>query len=78
MDQTTFLWLVNGLIVVLGYFLKTEHTSIKSELKAIKEEVSSVRDTYFKKEDFQDFKRELWARLDRIEDDIKAERAHKT
>lgn len=31
-----------------------------------------VKDRYFKKEDFLEFKQELWKRLDRLEDDLKS------
>ena len=72
------LWGVNILIGIVCYFLKSEHTDLKEANKAlhnrcdsITNELQTVKDKYFKKEDFSEFKKELWARLDRMEDDFK-------
>lgn len=74
---TIFLLVVNGLLGVICYFLKTEHINLKDTIKATNircdtlfNELQTVKDKYFKKEDFSEFKKELWARLDRMEDDF--------
>ena len=78
MDPTTALFIINGLLALACYFLKSAHADLKEENKnlwvecnSIRKELSNVKDKYFKKEDFNDFKKELWARLDRMEDDFK-------
>ena len=74
---TILLWGVNILLGIVCYFLKTEHNDIKEANRAtnircdsITNELQTVKDKYFKKEDFSEFKKELWARLDRMEDDF--------
>jgi hypothetical protein len=78
MDPTTASFIINGLLALACYFLKSAHADLKEENKnlwvecnSIRKELSNVKDKYFKKEDFNDFKKELWARLDRMEDDFK-------
>lgn len=51
--------------------LKEEHKNLSRKYDNILEEVGDVKDKYFKKEDFTEFKRELWTRFDRFEDDVK-------
>ena len=74
---TILLWGVNILLGIVCYFLKSEHSDIKEATRAtnircdsITNELQTVKDKYFKKEDFSEFKKELWARLDRMEDDF--------
>jgi hypothetical protein len=78
MDPTTASFIINGLLALACYFLKSAHADLKEDNKnlwvecnSIRKELSNVKDKYFKKEDFNDFKKELWARLDRMEDDFK-------
>jgi hypothetical protein len=78
MDPTAIgLIIFNGLLGLVIYLLKQEHTTLKIdskdlwiECKLIRKELDIVKDKYFKKEDFTEFKKELWARLDRMEDDF--------
>lgn len=57
---------INVLLGIAAYFLKAEHATIKTDLKQLKE--SKVE-----KQDFTEFKQELWKRLDRMEDSFKHE-----
>lgn len=78
MEPTSIILLVfNGLLGLVSYLLKQEHATLKEEnkdlwveCKLIRKELDIVKDKYFKKEDFTEFKKELWARLDRMEDDF--------
>lgn len=78
MDLATVTYIINGLLAVALYFLKSAHDDLKQSIEktntrstALELELSNVKDKYFKKEDFTEFKKELWARLDRMEDDFK-------
>ena len=78
MEPASIILLVfNGLLGLVSYLLKLEHKALKDdnkdlwvECKLIRKELDIVKDKYFKKEDFTEFKKELWARLDRMEDDF--------
>lgn len=52
--------------------MKLANDQTKEELKNIKSDLKEVRDTAYKKEDFKEFKEELWRRLDKLEQDMKA------
>jgi len=69
-----FLLAFNVLLGIAGYLLKTEHKDLKDDNKALWAHIEIIKDKYFKKEDFSEFKKELWARFDRLEDDIKQQR----
>ena len=47
--------------------LKEEHKSLSRKYDNLLNEVGDVKDKYFKKEDFRDFRDELWLRLDKME-----------
>ena len=72
MEPITLSYVFNGLLAVLGYFMKTTLTDLKEDNTRLWKEVTHIKDTYFKKEDFSEFKQELWKRFDRLEDDMKA------
>lgn len=70
MDATTVAAggvLVNLLLGGVIWFMKQAYAEIKETQKEQKQELDKVKDTYFKKEDFREFKDELWVRLDRME-----------
>lgn len=62
---------LNAVMGIAAYLLKNEHRDLKDDNKALWAQVEIIKDKYFKKEDFSEFKKELWARFDRLEDDIK-------
>ena len=71
MDTTTTI-AVGGIIInlLLGgviWFMKQAYQEIKETQKEQRTELAIVKDTYFKKEDFREFKEELWTRLDKME-----------
>lgn len=63
--------LLNLLLGLATYLLKGAYNGLKDDNKALWKEISFIRDKYYKKEDFSEFKRDLWDRLDRMEDDFK-------
>mgnify|MGYP003501024057 CR=1 FL=1 len=65
------LFLLNILLGIAGWAMKSQITDLKAEVVKNRVDIDNVRDKYFKKEDFSDFKKELWSRLDRFEQDVK-------
>jgi hypothetical protein len=68
---------LNAVLGIAGYLLKNEHRDLKDDNKALWSQVELIKDKYFKKEDFSEFKKELWARFDRLEDDLHRQRENK-
>ena len=71
MDFTIVQWIVSGLLAVICFFLKSEYESLKESNKELWVALTDVKEKYYKKEDFLEFKRELWTRLDKMEEDFK-------
>ena len=72
MEPITISYVFNAVICILGYFMRTTLTDLKEDNFRLWKEVTHIKDSYFKKEDFSEFKQELWKRFDRLEDDMKA------
>lgn len=64
---------MTAILGIIAYFFKEAHKDIKEDNKQLWREVGDIKDSYFKKQDFTEFKKELWKRLDRMEDDFKAQ-----
>lgn len=64
------LFLFNGVLGIAMWLLKQSYTEVKEQLKENTTSIDNVKEHYFKKEDFKDFKDELWKRLDKLEDRI--------
>lgn len=62
---------MNTLLGFVMYFMKVSHDTTKEQLAELRSEVKDVRDKSFKREDFHDFRDQLWTRLDRMETDFK-------
>lgn len=71
MDSTTIGVILNVVLGLATFLLKNAYADLKEDNKSLWEEVRYIRDKYYKREDFSEFKSELWSRLDRIEDDLK-------
>jgi hypothetical protein len=67
------LFLFNGVLGIAMWLLKTSYAEVKEQLKQNSQAIDNVKDHYFKKEDFKDFKDELWKRFDRLEDRMNGE-----
>jgi hypothetical protein len=64
-------WANGGLILVLSYFLRgvmDEHKQTKLDLVSMKE---TLHERYVKKDDFKEFKEELWHKLDDLKQQLK-------
>lgn len=60
-------FIINMLLGGVLWFMRESYKDIKERQQKHEEELNKVKDTYFKKEDFREFKEELWTRLDRME-----------
>lgn len=67
MEAIVFSCILNGLLGVAMYFMKQTNDHTKEQLEQQRLDINRIRDTYFKKEEFRDFKDELWIRLDKME-----------
>lgn len=70
MDSTTFSFLVNALLGVAMFFMKLANDNTKDTIKELKMEIKEVRDSALRREDFHDFRDQLWSRLDKMEVDF--------
>lgn len=61
------LFFINLLLAGVLWFMKQEYQDLKEQIKDHRDDLKKVKEDYFKKEDFREFKVELWDRLDRIE-----------
>lgn len=60
-------FLVQTLTGFALWSLKTAYQDLKKQNEKLDDELQHVRETYFKKEDWKDFRDELWNRLDKME-----------
>jgi hypothetical protein len=58
---------INILLGGVIWFMKNSYNEIKDQVRKQQDDLERVKDTYFKKEDFREFKNELWVRLDKME-----------
>ena len=63
----------NGLFGLLLYFMKSQHDDTKEKLKEQSAELTKLRDNTMKKDDFREFKEELYVRLDELKLDLRQE-----
>lgn len=77
MEVQAILGVINGLMIIVGFFMKQTLTDLKEQLKEQKNELAYVKESYFKRADFTEFKQELFERLDRDHAQILREIANK-
>ena len=63
----------NALFGLLLFFMKNQHDETKDKLKEQAQEISKLRDNTMRKEDFREFKEELYVRLDELKLDLRQE-----
>lgn len=63
-------FLINLLLGGVIWFMKQSYSDLKEQVKEHKLDLNGVKEHYFKKEDFIEFKLDLWKRLDKIEDKL--------
>lgn len=68
--EVTISYILNGLLGVAMYFMKLAHDTTRESIKELKLEIKEVRDTALRREDFHDFRDQLWGRLDKMEADV--------
>ena len=61
------LFFINLLLAGVLWFMKQEYQDLKLQLREHSEDLKKVKEDYFKKTDFLEFKSDLWSRLDRLE-----------
>lgn len=70
MELTVLSLVFNGLLSVALYFMKASSDRTQSDITALKVRLEALQKEAHMKEDFNDFKRELWAKLDKLEQKI--------
>jgi len=71
-------WIINGLLAIVVYFLrntiednKNRMTKLETKYEEIVKDITAVKVTYLPKDDFSEFKEELWRKLDDIKQIVK-------
>jgi hypothetical protein len=67
MNELVISLVINGLLGVSMYFMKQSGDTIKKQLDDQRADINHIKENYFKREEFRDFKDELWVRLDKME-----------
>jgi len=67
MDNFTISFILNGLLGIVMFFMKQSNDATKERIAKAEEEISKIKDSTVKKEDFREFKEELWVRFDKME-----------
>ena len=60
-------WIVSALLGIVMMLMKMQTDSVQKRLENVEDQIVAIKEDYFKKEDFREFKQELWARLDKME-----------
>lgn len=61
------LFVFGGLLAVIGFFVKSNY----DKQTALEEKFNNLHEVYVKKDDFKDFKEELWRRFDELKEEIR-------
>ncbi len=67
MNELIISLIINGLLGVSMYFMKQSGDNVKKQLDDQRADINHIKENYFKREEFRDFKDELWIRLDKME-----------
>lgn len=67
MNELILSLIINGLLGVSMYFMKQSGDNVKKQLDDQRADINHIKENYFKREEFRDFKDELWIRLDKME-----------
>ncbi len=76
MDNQIIEVLIMGLFSVIAWLGKQKINSMEERIKSLEDEDMYIKDVYFKKEDFKEFKAELWDKLDRMERTMESKLDH--
>lgn len=64
-------FVINILMAGVMWFAKHAYQDLKESTARLQTQLDHVKESYFKKEDFREFKEELWFRLDKMEQNWK-------
>jgi len=67
MNELILSLIINGLLGISMYFMKQNNDRNKQQLDEQRSDINHIKENYFKREEFRDFKDELWIRLDKME-----------
>lgn len=67
MNELFLSYIVNVVLGIFGYFLKSNADALRDRLEKTEKELAELRNSFVKEKHFDDFKRDLWERLDRME-----------
>jgi hypothetical protein len=67
MDNLIVSFIFNVLLGVVMFFMKQSNDTMKERLQKVETDVERIKDGTVKKEDFREFKEELWVRFDKME-----------
>jgi len=65
--------IVNVLMGIIMFFVKYTADGVNDKLKEHQVAIDKIKDSYIKKEDFREFKEELFVRLDEMKLDFRQE-----
>jgi len=67
MNELVLSLILNGLLGIAMYFMKQNNDVVKKQIEDQRADINHIKENYFKREEFRDFKDELWVRLDKME-----------
>lgn len=67
MDNLIVSFIFNVLLGVVMFFMKQSNDTMKERVSKVETDVERIKDSTVKKEDFREFKEELWVRFDKME-----------
>ena len=67
MDNLIVSFIFNVLLGVVMFFMKQSNDTMKERVHKLETDVERIKDGTVKKEDFREFKEELWVRFDKME-----------
>ena len=67
LDNQIIEYFIGGLLALVAWLGKMQINSLQKRMADQDIKIEQIKDTYFKKEDFKEFKQELWTRMDKME-----------
>jgi hypothetical protein len=73
MENSPFIFsiFINALLGIAMFFMKATHDNTKETITLLRADLELLKSTTIKKEDFKEFKEELWRRLDNMEESMR-------
>lgn len=63
-------WILNALLGIIMFLMKTTNDRSRADIIKLQADVEHLKEHKLSKPDFQEFKKELWQRFDKLEDAI--------